>query len=99
MTVGKFMVPWSSRIARPDGVCSSCGSELLGSGVVDVVDVEMFFDTCIGVTEGHDCDDIESFCAFIVFDFCRWCWNFLRRDAGGIVVCGFVIWLGSVLRA
>ena len=56
------MVPWSSTIARPDGVCSSCGSELLGSDVVDVVvDVEIFFDTCTGVTEGHDCVDIVSF--------------------------------------
>ena len=75
------MVPWSSTIARPDGVCNSCGSELLGFGVVDVVvvDVEMFFDTCTGVTEGHDCDDIGSFCALIVFDLCDWYCPFLEN--------------------
>lgn len=61
VTVGKFMVPWSSRIARPDGVCRSCGNGLSASGA-DVVDVEIFFDMCTGVTEGHDCVDIVSFC-------------------------------------
>lgn len=55
--VGKLIVPWSSRIASPEGVCSSCGSGLLGSGVV-VGDAVMFFDMCTGVTEGHDCVDI-----------------------------------------
>ena len=57
MGSGKFIVPWSSRIARPEGVCSSCGSVLLGSGSVDG-DAVMVFDMCTGVTEGHDCVDI-----------------------------------------
>lgn len=55
--VGKLIVPWSSRIARPDGVCSNCGSGFLESGVV-VCGVVMSFDMCTGVTEGHDCVDI-----------------------------------------
>jgi len=64
VTVGKFMVPCNSRIARPDGVCKSCGSGLLASGV-DVDVVEMFFDMCTGVTEGHVCVVIVSFYALL----------------------------------
>lgn len=63
-TVGKFIVPWSSRIARPDGVCKSCGSGLLAFVVVVVV--EMFFDMCTGVTDGQVCAVIVSFCAMFV---------------------------------
>jgi hypothetical protein len=73
VVVGKFMVPWSSRITRPDGVCKSCGSGLLGSGVVVVViDVQMSFEMWTGVTEGHDCVDIFSFRVLIVFVLYRW---------------------------
>jgi len=66
VTVGKFMVPCSSSIARPDGVCKSCGSGLLASGVDDV---EMFFDMCTGVTEGHVCVAIVSFYALLCVMF------------------------------
>lgn len=70
VTVGKFIVPWSSRIARPDGVCRSRGSGLLTFEIV-VDDVEMFFDMCTGVTEGQDCVVIVSFCAMFVYDVSR----------------------------
>lgn len=50
-------------------MCKSCGSGLLASGVdVDVVDEKMFFDMCTGVTEGHVCAVIVSFCAMVVYD-------------------------------
>lgn len=66
VTVGKFMVPWSSRIARPEGVCRICGSELLGDGIDVVVDVEMFLEMCTGVTEGHDWIDIVAPCSTLM---------------------------------